>query len=90
MLSAPCYPAWQIFAGKSTEICALPIITPQPKAGSSGCGRISQDKSLDTAAVKIFVGFYKNCAAIFYTYKKQHYHIKNGASLDCLFLYHQG
>ncbi|OWK68656.1 hypothetical protein CBW18_21030 [Pedobacter sp. AJM] len=33
-VSAPCYPAWQIFAGKSTKIFALPIITSQPKAGS--------------------------------------------------------
>ena len=51
--------AWQIFAGKSTKICALPLVTPQPKAGSSGCVGISQGKSLDTAAIKIFVGFYK-------------------------------
>jgi hypothetical protein len=29
-----------------------------------------QGKSLDTAAIKLFVGFYKNCVAIFYTYEK--------------------
>jgi len=33
-LSAPCFPASQIFAGKSTEIFALTPHTPQPKAGS--------------------------------------------------------
>ncbi|MGO4879145.1 hypothetical protein ACEN2P_21265 [Pedobacter psychrotolerans] len=33
-LSVPRYPAWQIFAGKSTKIYALPLITPQPKAAS--------------------------------------------------------
>ena len=52
--------AWQIFAGKSTKIFAAPLITPQPKAGSSGCAGISRGKSLDTAAIKISVGFYKD------------------------------
>jgi len=59
MLSAPCYPAWQISAGKSTEIFAVPLMTPQPKAGSSGSVGISKAKSLDAAAIKISVGFYK-------------------------------
>jgi len=57
--SAPCYPAWQISAGKSTEICAIPIINPLSKAGSSGSDRTSEGKSLDTAAIKISVVFYK-------------------------------
>ena len=47
------------FRRKSTEICALPLLPPQPKAGSSGCAGISQGKSLDTAAIKISVDFYK-------------------------------
>jgi hypothetical protein len=76
--------AWQIFAGKSTEICALPIVTPQSKAGSSGSGGASRDERLDTVAIKISVGFYKNCAAIFYPYIKQYYHIKNDASLSVM------
>ena len=59
MLSAPCYTASQISAGKSTESFALPFITPQPKAGSSGSAGISKGKSLNTAANKISVGFYK-------------------------------
>ena len=85
-VSAPCYPAWQIFVGKSTEIYALPLITPQPKAGSSGSAGISWGESLDTAAIKISVGFYKNCEAIFYAHKKQYDHIKNDASLGFLLL----
>jgi hypothetical protein len=60
LLYAPCYPASQIFAGKSKEIFALPLITPQPKAGSK---RERWDKarakSLDAAAIKISVAFYK-------------------------------
>ncbi len=60
MLSAPCYPAWQIFAGKSTEIFAPPLHNPTAqgriKAGALG---ISKGKSLDAAAIKISVGFYK-------------------------------
>ena len=63
-------PASQIFAGKSTEIFAVPLITPQPKAGSK---RERWDKarakSLYAAAIKISVGFYKNCVAILYTDK---------------------
>jgi len=59
MRSAPSYPAWQIFAGKSTEICTLPLINPQPKAGSSGSGGTSKGKSLDAAAIKISVGIYR-------------------------------
>ncbi|MGN8055446.1 hypothetical protein ACTJKN_04175 [Pedobacter sp. 22163] len=66
------------------EICPVSLIIPQPKAGSSGCAGISQGKSLDTATIKISVGFYKNCVAIFYTYEKQYYHIKNGASLSVM------
>ena len=84
MRSAPSYPAWQIFAGKSTEIYALPIINPRSKTGSSGSGGTSKGKSLDAAAIKISVGFYKNCVAIFYTYEKQYYHIKNDASLSVM------
>ncbi|MGQ7856897.1 hypothetical protein ACUN24_21880 [Pedobacter sp. WC2501] len=45
------------------------------KAGALG---ISKGESLDAAAIKISVGFYKNCVAIFYTYKNQYNHIKNG------------
>jgi len=37
----------------------FPFITPQPKAGSSGSGGISKAKSLDAAAIKISVAFYK-------------------------------
>ena len=71
MLSAPRYPAWQISAGKSMEIFAVPPHNPTTqgriKAGALG---ISKGKSLDAAAaIKISVGFYKNCTAIFYTYK---------------------
>ena len=60
MLSAPCYPASQIFAGKSTEIFAPPLITPLPKAGSKReRWNRARAKSLDAAAIKISVGFYK-------------------------------
>jgi hypothetical protein len=60
LLSAPCYPAWQIFVGKSTEICADPFINPQPKAGSKReHGDKQGAKSLDAAAMEISVGFYK-------------------------------
>ncbi|MFF5380409.1 hypothetical protein [Pedobacter suwonensis] len=62
MIHAICtlLPASQISAGKSTEIFALPLITPQPKAGSKRARGIqSQGKSLDAAAIKISVGFYK-------------------------------
>jgi hypothetical protein len=59
MRSAPCYLASQISAGKSTEIFAAPFIIPQPKAGSAGAVGISKGKSLDTAAIKISVAFYK-------------------------------
>jgi hypothetical protein len=60
MLSAPCYPAWQIFAGKSTEIF-VPThhnTTTQGRIKARALG-ISKVKSLDAAAIKIFVGFYK-------------------------------
>jgi hypothetical protein len=70
MRSAPCYPASQISAGKSTEIFALPPSYPTAQ------GRIkarvvetARDESLEAAAIKISVAFYKNCAAIFYTDK---------------------
>jgi len=70
MLSTPCYPASQIFAGKSTKIFALPLITPQPKAGSKRARwNKARAKSLDAAAIKISEAFYKNCTAIFYTDK---------------------
>jgi len=70
LMCAPCNPASQIFAGKSTEIYALPLITLQPKAGSKRerWGK-AREKSLDAAAIEISVGFYKNCVAIFYTDK---------------------
>ncbi|GGG92543.1 hypothetical protein [Pedobacter zeae] len=68
--SAPCYPAWEIFAGKSTKIFALPShnTTAQGRIKAGALAQ-SQSKRLDAAAIKISVGFYKNCAAIFYTYK---------------------
>ena len=60
MLSAPCYPASQISAGKSTEIFAVPPHTPQPKAGSKRAWwRQARDESLEAAAIKISVAFYK-------------------------------
>ncbi|MFJ7359967.1 hypothetical protein [Pedobacter suwonensis] len=53
-------PASQIFAGKSTEIFAPPLHTPQPKAGSKReRWNKARAKSLDAAAIKISVGFYK-------------------------------
>ncbi|OWK69061.1 hypothetical protein CBW18_18470 [Pedobacter sp. AJM] len=52
-------PAWEIFVGKSTKIYALPLITPHPKAESSLCAGIRKGKSLEAAAIKIFVAFYK-------------------------------
>jgi len=61
MIHAICtlLPAWQISAGKSTEIFALPPHNPTAqgriKAGALG---ISKGKSLDAAAIKISVGFY--------------------------------
>jgi len=52
--------ASQISAGKSTEIFALPLHTPQPKAGSKRARRNqARAKSLDAATIKISVGFYK-------------------------------
>jgi len=60
MLSTPCYAASQSFARKSTEIFALPFISPQPKAGSKRARRNkARAKSLDAAAIKISVAFYK-------------------------------
>jgi len=60
MLSAPCCPASQISAGKSTESFAVPLITPQPKAGSKrDRWDKARDESLDAAAIKISVAFYK-------------------------------
>ncbi len=60
MLSAPCCPASQISAGKSTEIFALPprYSTAQGRI-KAGAVEQSQGKSLDAAANKISVGFYK-------------------------------
>ena len=59
-LSAHCHPAWQISAGKSTEIFAVPPHNPTAqgriKAGAMGQARA---ESLDAAAIKIFVAFYK-------------------------------
>jgi len=53
-------PASQIFAGKSTEIFALTPHTPQPKAGSKRARwHKARAKSLDAAANKISVVFYK-------------------------------
>jgi len=41
MLSAPCYPAWQIFAGKSTEIFAVPFIPHSLRQDQSESGGIT-------------------------------------------------
>ena len=43
---------------KHGNLCS-PLITPQPKAESSGSGGISKGKSLDAATIKISVAFYK-------------------------------
>jgi hypothetical protein len=47
------------FRWKKHENLCTPFHTPQPKAGSSVRAGISKGKSLDTAAIKIFVAFYK-------------------------------
>ena len=52
---------------KHGKLCT-PFILPQPKAGSKRARwNKAKAKSLDTAANKISVAFYKNCVAIFYT-----------------------
>jgi len=54
---------------KHGKLCSA-LHTPQPKAGSKReRWNKARAKSLDAAANKISVAFYKNCAAIFYTYK---------------------
>ncbi|KIA88182.1 hypothetical protein OC25_26425 [Pedobacter kyungheensis] len=45
------------------------LSSPLPKAGTSACIGQGVDKRLETAAIQLFVAFYKNCAAIFYTDK---------------------
>jgi hypothetical protein len=44
---------------KHGKLCSYPFITHSPRQDQSESGGISKDKSLDAAAIKISVAFYK-------------------------------
>jgi len=54
---------------KHENLCTSHSQNHSPRQDQSGSVGQSRGKRLDAAAIKISVGFYKNCAAIFYTYK---------------------
>ncbi|KIA86053.1 hypothetical protein OC25_26580 [Pedobacter kyungheensis] len=57
------------FRRKKHEKLCTAFPTLLPKAGASARSGLNVGKRLGTAAIQVFVGFYKNCAAIFYTDK---------------------
>jgi hypothetical protein len=77
--TAPCYMHHAIctllsgiayFRRKKHGNQCTPSLPHSPRQDQSESGGIElEEKSLDAAAIKISVGFYKNCAAIFYTDK---------------------